>query len=152
MESQSLLPSPKQKKRSPPLLAMVSTALLLLGLGFYGGEYWGSHHRASGILASATTRPAPSGSHVFPTRTARPHRVWHTGSVAKTDWMMVYAKADRRVQSAFQIHPPVLSELIWFHRIPFVDMISVNSEYSTLQLIIINRFWFCCMHTICYHS
>ena len=48
MESQSLLPSPKQKKGSPPLLAMVSTALLLLGLGFYGGEYWGSHHRASG--------------------------------------------------------------------------------------------------------
>ena len=53
MEHQSLIPSPnddgkKQKKGSPPLLVIVSTALLLLGLVFYGGEYWGSHHRALG--------------------------------------------------------------------------------------------------------
>ena len=50
MEKQTLLPSPndndnvgKQKKGSKPMLYVaVSTAILLLGLVFYGGEYLGS--------------------------------------------------------------------------------------------------------------
>ena len=56
MEKQTLLSTPndngnvgKQKKGYPPkLYVAVSTAILLLGLVFYGGEYWGSH-RALGV-------------------------------------------------------------------------------------------------------
>ena len=57
MEDQSLIPSPKdngekQKKGCKPVLSVLFTTILLLVLVFYGGEYWGSHHRASGDFSS----------------------------------------------------------------------------------------------------
>ena len=54
MEDQSLIPShnkdngEKQKKGCKPVLTVLFTTILLLGLVFYGGEYWGSHRARDG--------------------------------------------------------------------------------------------------------
>ena len=51
----------KQKNRFAPFLVMISTALLLLGLVFYGGEYWGSHRaRGDGPIGGVVI---PIGDH-----------------------------------------------------------------------------------------
>ena len=48
MENQPLTASPNdnvgKQKKGYKSVRTVSTAILLLGLVFYGGEYWGSHH------------------------------------------------------------------------------------------------------------
>ena len=68
MENQPLIAPPndndnvgkKKKGYAPMLYVAVSTAILLLGLVFYGGEYWGSP-RALGVGTTDDDDVSPFG-------------------------------------------------------------------------------------------